>query len=155
MTTEDDFHAILDSQPDDWQTRLVFADWLDERNDPRGPGIRALGVYRRKAMACQITGGPLRYILGTVEITPIVHFNNWIDCLLPVDWFAAVPISLLCDNKHDKWRYYVTRREAEDAAALGFQLLAVARQTELLEGHVPLKPVKAKKPRAKRKPKSE
>lgn len=30
MTTEDDFQAALDANPDDWQTRLVFADWLEE-----------------------------------------------------------------------------------------------------------------------------
>ncbi len=30
MTTEDDFQTALDAAPDDWQTRLVFADWLDE-----------------------------------------------------------------------------------------------------------------------------
>lgn len=30
MTTEDDFQAVLDADPSDWQTRLVFADWLQE-----------------------------------------------------------------------------------------------------------------------------
>lgn len=35
MTTEDDFQAALDANPEDWQTRLVFADWLQERGDSR------------------------------------------------------------------------------------------------------------------------
>jgi uncharacterized protein (TIGR02996 family) len=44
VTTEDDFQAALDAHPKDWQTRLVFADWLDERGDPRAEGYRALGT---------------------------------------------------------------------------------------------------------------
>ena len=47
MTTEDDFQAALDTNPGDWQTRLVFADWLQERDDPRAEGYRALGLLRR------------------------------------------------------------------------------------------------------------
>ena len=47
MTSEDDFQAALDTSPDDWQTRLVFADWLQERGDPRAEGYRALAVHRR------------------------------------------------------------------------------------------------------------
>ena len=48
MTTEDDFQAALDADPENWQTRLVFADWLQERGDPRAEGYRALGVLRRR-----------------------------------------------------------------------------------------------------------
>lgn len=44
MTTEDDFQAA--THPDDWQTRLVFADWLEECGDPRAVGYRALGFRR-------------------------------------------------------------------------------------------------------------
>src|SRR5579862_8640416 len=35
---------MLDAHPDDYQTRLVFADWLEEHGDPRAPGYRALGA---------------------------------------------------------------------------------------------------------------
>lgn len=47
MTSEDDFQAALDADPTDWQTRLVFADWLQERGDERADGYRALGLTRR------------------------------------------------------------------------------------------------------------
>src|SRR5215510_9578888 len=47
MTTEDDFQAALDKNPEDWQTRLVFADWLEERGDVRAEGYRALGLLHR------------------------------------------------------------------------------------------------------------
>ncbi len=50
MTTEDDFQAALDANPDDWQTRLVFADWLDERGDARAEGYRALGANRLRPL---------------------------------------------------------------------------------------------------------
>lgn len=46
MTTEDDFQAALDADPGNWQTRLVFADWLQERGDERADGYRALGALR-------------------------------------------------------------------------------------------------------------
>jgi uncharacterized protein (TIGR02996 family) len=46
MTTEDDFQNALAAQPQDWQTRLVFADWLQEHNDPRAEGYRAMGMRR-------------------------------------------------------------------------------------------------------------
>src|SRR5689334_8647213 len=34
------FQAALD--PDDWTARLVFADWLEERGDPRAEGHRVI-----------------------------------------------------------------------------------------------------------------
>ena len=43
MTTEDDFRRLIDSNPNDWQNYLVFADWLQERDDPRAVGYRAMG----------------------------------------------------------------------------------------------------------------
>ena len=43
---EDAIQAGLDAEPGDWQARLVLADLLDERGDPRGPGYRALGRHR-------------------------------------------------------------------------------------------------------------
>src|SRR4051812_46727360 len=42
VTTEEDFHALLEAHPDDHSTRLILADFLDDRGDPRGPGYRAL-----------------------------------------------------------------------------------------------------------------
>jgi len=34
LTTDDVFLADLDAHPDDWSTRLIYADWLDEHNRP-------------------------------------------------------------------------------------------------------------------------
>jgi uncharacterized protein (TIGR02996 family) len=76
VTTEDDFQAALDENPEDWQTRLVFADWLDERGDERGPGYRALGLQRHR---------PPRgngYVWFNAANYGRITFEN-----LPADWF--------------------------------------------------------------------
>src|SRR5437868_4196470 len=40
MTTEADFLQAIRDDPDDDAARLVFADWLEERGDPRSAFIR-------------------------------------------------------------------------------------------------------------------
>jgi uncharacterized protein (TIGR02996 family) len=119
VTTEDDFQAALDQNPEDWQTRLVFADWLDERGDERGPGYRALGLQRHR---------PPRgngYVWFNAANYGRITFDN-----LPADWFrelfhekGGVP---------DAFKVWGTRREAEDAAALAFAKLPPERCAELL-----------------------
>jgi uncharacterized protein (TIGR02996 family) len=42
---EDAFLIALRNNPNDETTRLVYADWLDERNDPRGAFIRLEQEY--------------------------------------------------------------------------------------------------------------
>ena len=37
---EDRFIQAIAAAPNDEATRLVYADWLEERNDPRGPFLR-------------------------------------------------------------------------------------------------------------------
>src|SRR5436190_2015217 len=40
MSTEDAFLDALLADPSDFETRLIFADWLEERGDPRGEFLR-------------------------------------------------------------------------------------------------------------------
>src|SRR5271156_2633515 len=47
MDTEDLLQKMLDEHPDDWQTRLVLADFLEEQGDVRAEGYRWLGEQRR------------------------------------------------------------------------------------------------------------
>jgi uncharacterized protein (TIGR02996 family) len=42
MNEEAGFIAALAAAPDDRTTLLVYADWLEERNDPRAEGLRLL-----------------------------------------------------------------------------------------------------------------
>ena len=46
MTDEDHFLHAIRRKPDDALTRLVYADWLDERGDPRGEYLRLLNRLR-------------------------------------------------------------------------------------------------------------
>ena len=128
MTTEDDFQSALDAHPEDWQTRLVFADWLDERGDPRGPGYRALAV--RRWQAYQPTGGGY----WTVGDYSADNRNDLSD--LPKDWFRrvwnATPRDERTQASMGRWIALDTRREVEDAAALAFAKLSAKRQQELL-----------------------
>jgi uncharacterized protein (TIGR02996 family) len=120
VTTEDDFQAALDADPADWQTRLVFADWLDERNDPRAAGFRELGRLRLNPVLCvQSSGGARHYILGSKEAVSSSVDKKYHPCMLSPDWFARCGRG---DAFHDSgsWRFYDTRRAADDAAALGY-----------------------------------
>jgi uncharacterized protein (TIGR02996 family) len=137
VTTEDDFHAALDANPDDWHTRLVFADWLQECGDVRADGYRALGLWRVMTIRIQMadeSGEPSddwQWIYGTDENLQGEARAQWGKCFMPGLWFKK----LKQRNKHDGmpwWRYYDTRREAEDCAAYAFLRLGTKRRTELL-----------------------
>lgn len=138
MATEDDFQRVLDANPEDWQARLVFADWLQERGDLRAEGYRALGMLRLV---------PLH--------DPAVHNGQswWWTSLpttvgrLPADWFQLLedfgsPDVLIKPITPS------TRRECEDAAALAFAKLPPGRRSELLSA--PTAPAARKRARRTR-----
>lgn len=134
MTTEEDFQRQLDSDIEDHHTRLVFADWLEEHNDPRAEGYRALGVMQRV---------PVRLLrLGNAEFYWSYHngmgsgYSNGRNIMgyhnpfprqyaLPQPWLDK----LINNNQsagywaHECGTYWGSRREAEDAAARAFALL--------------------------------
>ncbi len=112
MTTEDDFQRKLDEDPTDWQTRLVFADWLQEHNDERAAGYRALGERRK---------------------TPLYvneDYRTWWYCVMA----RERPENVLEGMWWQYWKMQIgydkpvfclsTRREAEDPAALAFSMLS-------------------------------
>jgi uncharacterized protein (TIGR02996 family) len=134
MTTEEDFQRALDREPDDWQTRLVFADWLQEHGDPRAEGYRALGLIARWPVSGKMPDGT-RYVLGNSDRAR-PKARKWKACIIPADWFALLvhPREALPDLP---WNYYTSRREAEDAAALAFAKLPAERRAELLHTEVP------------------
>ena len=136
MTTEDDFQAALDANLSDWQTRLVFADWLQERGDPRADGYRALGVNRRWPYNTGV--GPdgqkgAAWWCTRLHVLSLHGSDTSYD--LPHDWFLAIE----GHGDHENYRPFysdetrtVFRHEIEDAAALAFAKLPAARQAELL-----------------------
>jgi uncharacterized protein (TIGR02996 family) len=148
MTREDDFQAALDANPTDWQTRLVFADWLEERGDPRAEGYRALGLWRREPVPTDVTPGERQRRWGFPGfVSPgYAASDNEPDnehalqrATLPDDWHSAIahwkgegiPDGGLLLH----WRCRKSRREVEDAAARAFTQLSAPRRTELLTAH--------------------
>ena len=105
MTTEESFQALLDACPEDWQTRFVFADFLDERDDPRAEGYRALGALRLHSDLDRDT-----FWFGSISrrVRPEVFPAS---CFLPREWFGAIEAEYL----DEVWLQFDSRREAEDA----------------------------------------
>lgn len=138
MTTEEDFHAALEANPKAHHTRLVFADFLQDHDDPRAEGYRALTIY----------GHPtLPQPEDTLKL--FTYFNGHTESVagetrLPGDWFALISggeclhessrTARHRDEPHLPWLDFPSRREAEDAAALAFAKLPAERLAELLAG---------------------
>jgi uncharacterized protein (TIGR02996 family) len=139
MTTEDDFRRALVDNPSDWQLRLVFADWLQDRGDPRSEGYRALGTLRwtpwertpwgptssptwwdfdREAALCPSRTIPMK--VGQGELP-----GDWFELIR--DWFRM----------NDSWvKEFANWAHAEDAAARAFARLPVRRRRSLLTASV-------------------
>jgi uncharacterized protein (TIGR02996 family) len=144
VTTEDDFQAALDVDPDDWQTRLVFADWLQECNDRRADGYRLLGLQRLRPHPPSPRKSEIKAWTWGNDANP----NNepgsrWHRqfgmILLPRDLQELLFEVRHPDDNPSIWKRFTSRREAEDAAALAFTRLAPERRAELLAGALPPK----------------
>lgn len=110
MTTEEDFDTALDRNPEDWQTRLVYADWLQERGDPRAEGYRALGTLRRFP-----SGWEWWTWLGNQRLPHRTHESigrPW--------WKAAYNLADYTQVKNGRWG---RRKYADDCAALAWSRL--------------------------------
>lgn len=134
MDEEAGFIAALDANPEDWVTRLVYADWLEERGGVRARGYRALAAQRRVPFLpadkeyCPWFCSPNAFVILMSD-----------ECVLPQDWFDLIDLPGKHNNlapDHD-CRRDATRSEVEDAAARAFALLPAPRQAELLAAPVP------------------
>lgn len=128
MTTEDEFQTILDTTPHDWQTRLILADWLEEHNDRRAEGYRQLGMLKKypslTKMDSTIITNPKNRLLWVYGKTNN-RFATKQNMLLPWEWFNCLPNTKflyphLILKKDRDWEHFLTRKEAEDTAALAF-----------------------------------
>jgi uncharacterized protein (TIGR02996 family) len=137
VTTEDDFRKRLNRVPWDWQARLVFADWLEERGDPRAEGYRAMG--RRQRYARLSFCAPKHYGWWDESDDEVRGGSGTLDPDdIPTDWLRATAeqgklLRLRSFLDHGTSIDFRTRRQAEDAAALAFATLPAARRKELLE----------------------
>ena len=76
-TEEDAFIRALRERPDDETTRLVYADWLDDRSDPRAEYLRAEAAW----VALQPSDEQYR---------PLYRRVSQLAVALEPEWFATV-----------------------------------------------------------------
>ncbi len=79
--SEEGFQAVLDADPTDWITRGVFADWLEERGDPRAAGYRELSRLKKRPHM----GGRCPWFERLDGTTLTEH-----EYTLPVAWFDRI-----------------------------------------------------------------
>jgi uncharacterized protein (TIGR02996 family) len=143
VTTEDDFNAALDADPEDWQTRLVYADWLQERGDERAEGYRALGMARHFPGRSEFSQ-PHRWGF-TNPANDVAGKHGWGSHVLPREWWEVMDPGEVSREDNPWWNWHPSRREAEDAAALAFAGLPPERRAELLAAAPPARKPKRKK----------
>jgi uncharacterized protein (TIGR02996 family) len=135
VTTEDDFQRILDENPADRETRLVFADWLQDRGDPRAEGYRAMAVRNRHPLQGRHLNADTWWWHACAEAR-MAEFHNHV----PQDWFGLLPPD---EGSTQFWPVFrsgggvKTRRECEDALALAFAKLTAEQQAKLLTPFAP------------------
>ena len=124
------FQKLLDKAPNDHATRLVFADWLQERDDPRAEGYRALA--RCGFVLCDRYGNPPTKFIplecSRIFYGPVVACEDYV---FPMDWYKLLPGA---DPENASCVVFSNRRAAEDCAALAFANLPAARREQLLSG---------------------
>lgn len=130
-TREAAFQAALDAEPDNGSLRQVFADYLDDIDDPRGPGYRALGRLGIRPIRIEMeSGGGTMWIYGGRECN-----IDYKACFLSDDWYHLC--QELCHYRVSSghpgpWCFQRTRQRAEDAAALAWSRLTAEQQDEIL-----------------------
>lgn len=161
MTTEDDFQNALAAAPRDWQTLLVFADWLQENGDTRAEGYRAMGM--RRAAPSFFDTADVWVWLNSHHATYYAKNAEMRAATLPDDWYDFLPRakSMTCAEERRKLN------SALNDAARAFAKLPSERRVELLVAvpeppkkkpsrkkttpKKPAKPKAAKKPRTRKK----
>lgn len=151
MTTEDDFQKQLDADPTDWMTRGVLADWLDEHDDPRAAGYRALSMLQVWPNRWSSSDSRMeeeqwlfhdgRGTHGGVPIREGVLPTAWMRVLVPSQDGDACLMILDHDVLGESWYdkdtgtySTATRRQVEDFAVLGFSKLTPSQQSDILNG---------------------
>ncbi len=127
MDNEEAFQRALDEKPDDHFLRMVFADYLDEIGDPRGPGYRALGETMTWPTEVHDGDGKWWYSHG------VRKGRHW---GLGKVWFEKI------QHKHKTEEflpYYanpyvkMSRREVDDEVTIAFSRLTPKQQREVIK----------------------
>jgi uncharacterized protein (TIGR02996 family) len=117
MRNEADFLKALAASPGDDLARLAFADWLDERSDPRGPWVRDPEVYKWMGGGAEDPIPPLiKALLGNRNI----KFEA-VQVLARIG-APAVPALLAAAARAKPRALYLVRSALNEAAAKGAAL---------------------------------
>jgi len=140
MTTEGDFQERLDAEPDNHDVRMIFADWLDDRGDPRAGGYRALGMLKLFPLCAFSDKSCFSYTTVKNPVCIIHKDNPYRSYSLPHDWYEAMRLAWPHElDEWDQygepryWNYIRLRQRCEDAVALAFSRLPDWRRVELLK----------------------
>lgn len=128
-TEEASFWSRLQQYPDDTLTKLVFADWLQDRGDVRSEAVRVLvaNEYRPTQYEGWYWGTDSNNLYGKGTI----GYPDGRNDLLPDDWFRLLPLGTF--RFSPMWKHYPTRLEAVQVAVEAFTQLPEWRRTELLQ----------------------
>lgn len=134
LTDEKDFQDQLDAVREDFVAYQVFADYLDESEDPRAAGYRAMGRLGLRPWFGDESMRAMWFDAGQ----PLIDDDGKVmdpESDLPQDWFRKLekveptPSPFFTNG----WEYG-TQEDARNAAALAFLLLPEGRQRKLLGG---------------------
>lgn len=126
------FHVALDERPDEQTTRYTFADWLQDRDDDRAEGYRALA--RLGLVLCdRYTGEPVRF-MPQCGSRVFCHGRSKASAeyTLPADWFALMLYGK--EESEGSCKLFPTRHAAEESAVAAFTKLPEERRAQLLSG---------------------
>lgn len=106
MTDDDAFIRAILSDPEDTTTRLVYADWLDDQDDPRGQYLRLLSEAeaRHRADPARVEALRRAEVIGEAHAEPYAPwFENFVRPWLQRLALSRVRrlIALTCRRKED------------------------------------------------------
>lgn len=104
-----ELHAMLDEHPDDWDTRLFLADWLEERGQINEAAYQRWAVERKKY--------PLHTISAMIDQPRSWDWQCYKDpdrfCDIPQTLFECLQVSY--EPVQANFLEFYTRQDAEDA----------------------------------------
>jgi len=109
VATEDDFHRLLDAEPDNFDARGIFADWLEQCGDWRAAGYR--WMWEKEKV-------PQHFVFNGVDDWNWRADNYYLDGQGKVYTAGVGEFFLMLTGFYDErhaWRAWLTRREAEEA----------------------------------------
>jgi uncharacterized protein (TIGR02996 family) len=165
MTDEEAMQAAIDANPEDMTLKMAFADFLDERNDPRAAGYRWMGQNGKRAINWWTANQFLRQVaprgahiwgfhdgIGRISINEIAPEY----CTLPQELLRET-IELKAEGMLEYsscWTLGLTRRNVEDAVALAYATWSLSTTEQTSSAPTECTPEPSSKPRAARRSKT-